>query len=86
MPDYVISNHGQRLASTEFTNFAAKYRPYHSQGNGEADTSVNILELLLKKQCPIRSTHQDKGEFADQFASCRKMDCFVLVGMCAKIW
>lgn len=56
IPEKVISDNGPQFCSQEYTKFAQEWdfthlssSPYHSQGNGKAESAVKIAKSLLKK-------------------------------------
>ena len=56
IPEVVLSDNGPQFSSREFRKFSQVYcfthitsSPYHPQGNGEAERSVQTMKNLLKK-------------------------------------
>ena len=61
VPDECISDNGPQFDSYEYSRFAKEYgftliksSPYHSQGNGKAESAVKVAKNILKK-----SRHED---------------------------
>ena len=61
IPDECISDNGTQFESHEYSRFAREYgfivrksSPYHSRGNGKAESAVKIAKNILKK-----SRHED---------------------------
>ena len=61
IPDECITDDGPQFESHEFSSFAREYgfttiksSPYHSRGNGKAESAVKISKNILKK-----SRHED---------------------------
>jgi len=57
IPEKVISDNGPQFCSREYTKFAQEWdfthlssSPYHSQGNGKAESAVKLAKSLLKRQ------------------------------------
>jgi len=56
IPERVITDNGPQFTSAEYAAFASKWEfhhatssPYHSQGNGKAESGVKVAKMLLKK-------------------------------------
>ena len=55
-PDYITTDNAPNLVSNEFSQFAQEWdiqhvtsSPYHSQGNGKAESAVKIAKRMIKK-------------------------------------
>ena len=58
IPDECITNNRPQFESHEYSRFAQEYgfiicksSPYHSRGNGKAESIVNMAKNILKKSC-----------------------------------
>lgn len=56
IPEECITNNGPQFVSHEYSRLACEYgftstksSPYHSQGNGKAESAVKIVKNILKK-------------------------------------
>lgn len=65
IPDVLYSDNGRQYTSSEFSLFAKQWdiehrttSPYHSQGNGRAESAVKIAKRLLRKALESGSDYQ----------------------------
>ena len=61
IPHISHTDNGPQFASKDYMDFASQYgfthttsSPYHSQGNGQAEAAVKVLESMLKKSDDVQ--------------------------------